>query len=630
MRVLGPLGRDGGGTWAGRVGPFGAAVGAALRRATPEDAADVQPARAAAGSLVLVGDLRIDNRAELATALPVDDRVDVPDSTFALAAYERWGEGFLDRIVGPFALAVLDLRQPSILLARDHLGLRPLAVHERPGTLAFASNALSLASFAGAGGGLDMQRMAELLALGYASERTLVEGVRWVAPGEAVRITPSGTRGRSWWRPERIAIREDEPPEAFERDLREALDLAVGSMARGGPVGVMSSGGLDSTSVAASAAAQLAPATVTTYTSAPRPAWRGEGMPGLDPDESPLVRDLAALHPNLCPVFVHVEPGRKLLDHHERLWELGAGPVRNPCNAIWAYEILARAAADGVPTLLTGSFGNYFFSAAGQDWLVALLRARRFAELSREVAVWAERTGQTRRRVLRRNLVTRLPLPALRRVKARLTRAPDRSAGWLRNTALRPELAVGLGLHELLPQLDASRPRDTRDDAIATAVTGSTQAEHDLAAEAYFGVAQRDPTADKRVIEASLTQPEWVRRRGGIGRAVARGAMTDRLPRSIRERRTRGDQLPDWLELMTAARAELATELDAMQDHEPSRELIDVARLRRLFEAWPGPERSGDPQTALTYRHLLFRAVLVSRYMRWFDQRAGSLQRERV
>jgi asparagine synthase (glutamine-hydrolysing) len=609
--VLAGLGSDGGAHWSGRVGRLGTAVGALA-----------QPALASSPSTVLVADLRIDNRDELAASLGLPGDPGQADSEIALAAYERWGDLFLDRLVGVFALAVLDRARGSVLLARDHLGLRPFVVHDRRGLLAFSSTPHSLAAFEGVGRRLDMRRAAEVLALAYASERTFVEGVRWVAPGEAISIGPSGTRRWSWWRPS-AAIRKREPPEVFDHELRTAIDLAVGAATRGaGRIGVMASGGLDSTSVAATAAVRLRPAPVTTYTSAPRPGWRGSGRSGFDPDESPLVHDLAALHPNLSPVFVHVEPGHSLLDHHEQLWELGAGPARNPCNAIWAHEILARAAGDGVTTLLGGGFGNYFFSAPGKDWLVALLRAGHLADFGSELVLWGRATGQPLGRVLRAHVIRRMPVPALRRLRARLMRGPDRAEAWLRNTALRPEVAAEIDLPALLPQLDPARPRETRADIVAIARTASTQADSDLAAEAYFGVETRDPTADRRVVELALTQPEWVRRREGIGRAVARAAMYDRLPRSIRERRRRGEQLPEWLEIMTAARGELADELEAMAEHAPSRELIDVDRVRRLFDSWPEPRLGADAGVTLAYRHLLFRAVLVSRYMRWFEQRS--------
>src|SRR5438876_388763 len=80
LHALAPLGRDDGGRWAGTAGRCSVAVGAALRRSTPEDGADRQPAQNRDGSHVLVADLRLDNRDELAAALGLADPRSSPDS----------------------------------------------------------------------------------------------------------------------------------------------------------------------------------------------------------------------------------------------------------------------------------------------------------------------------------------------------------------------------------------------------------------------------------------------------------------------------------------------------------------------------------------------------------------------
>src|SRR5205085_10871770 len=98
------------------------------------------------------------------------------------------------------------------------------------------------------------------------------------------------------------------------------------------------------------------------------------------------------------------------------------------------------------------------------------------------------------------------------------------------------------------------------------------QAETDAALGALLGIERRDPTADRRVVEVALRQPEWARRHDGVTRAVARAAMADRLPASIATRTRRGAQLPDWLDHMTSARSELAGEMEALAEHAPSRE----------------------------------------------------------
>jgi asparagine synthase (glutamine-hydrolysing) len=624
MAALAPLGPDGRGAWCGPVGRMGAVVGAALRQRTLEDAADRQPAWNAARSIALVGDLRIDNRAELAAALGTPHGTAVPDSAIVLAAYERWGEPFLERLAGAFAIAIVDLDRGGVLLARDHLGLQPLVVHERPGVVAFASNALSLTAFEGVGHRLDMRRAAEILALAYHSERTMVEGVRWVPPAGAMWVDGSRTRRWAWWRPELHATRDHDSPETFERELRDALDQAVRSRLRStGAVGVMSSGGLDSTSVAATAAEQLAPDPLRTYTAAPRPGWAATPFRGWDADESPIVRELAVRHPNIVPAVVRVEHGPSILGRHERLWELGGGPERNPCNSLWMHAVTQRASEDGVTTLLTGARGNYFFSAHGEEWLIVLLRAGRLWTLGREAYAWSRATGRPIRGVLRHHLIAPFEPASLKRARRRRRGKPGAVEEWLEETALRPEAAVELDLPRLRPALDDSRRPDPRLVTFTAALTGGAQAETGLALETLFGVESRDPTADRRLIEAALRQPEWVRRHDGIGRAVARAAMAGRLPPSIVRRRRRGEQLPDWLDVMTAARPELATEVDALANHAPSRELIDVDRLRRLVSAWPDRLQNAERQTIRDYRHVLPRAVTVSRYLRWFERRAG-------
>jgi asparagine synthase (glutamine-hydrolysing) len=274
-----------------------------------------------------------------------------------------------------------------------------------------------------------------------------------------------------------------------------------------------------------------------------------------------------------------------------------------------------------VTTLLSGARGNYFFSAAGDDWLVALLRARRLGAFARELDSWSRLRGTPRRQVLRRHVLAPLQPPSLRRARRRLRGEPTPLAAWVADTALRPEVAAELELPRLRPALDESRSVSTRELFWLASLTGGAQAEASLAAEALYGVDSRDPTGDRRLIEAALRQPEWVRRRDGRGRAVARGAMADRLPASIALRTRRGEQLPDWLDVLTAARAELATEVEAIAAHDASSELIDVTRLRRLVAAWPDRDRRAERAVVSDYRHVLLRAATVSRYMRWFAER---------
>jgi len=182
----------------------------------------------------------------------------------------------------------------------------------------------------------------------------------------------------------------------------------------------------------------------------------------------------------------------------------------------------------------------------------------------------------------------------------------------------------------LRPTLDERRRMPFRQYAATTLLTAAGQAESAAALAAVTGIEERDPTIDRGVIEVAMRQPESVRRHDGITRATVRAAMSDRLPPEIGQRTRRGEQLPDWLDLMTAARPQLAHELDELEQHPTSRQLIDTARLRRLMDRWPDRTANADPGVATDYRQVLLRALVISRYLRWFEQRGATATRAGV
>jgi asparagine synthase (glutamine-hydrolysing) len=334
------------------------------------------------------------------------------------------------------------------------------------------------------------------------------------------------------------------------------------------------------------------------------------------------VRELAALHPNIAPAFVHVEPGAGLFEGHERLWELGGGPLPAPDNWLWLHEIWMRSAERGATVLLGGNRGNLFFSADGPEWLGQLLRAGRLGAALREAAAWYRSSDDGLFKALRGPLLLPLLPPRGQRLARALAgRRPDPLRDWIAHTGLRPEVAAELDLATRRPALDERRRTDWREVALHYTAAAAGAADHQSAVAALTGVETRDPTGDRRVLEVAMRQPEWVRRRGGMTRAVVREAMADRLPAAILNRTRRGEQLPNWLDVMSAARAELVLELDELVSHPLSRELIDVARLERLLERWPPAGAGADRIVARDYRLALFRSLFVSRYLRWFDRR---------
>src|SRR5438046_4636586 len=116
-------------------------------------------------------------------------------------AYEEFGDAFVERLRGMFAIAIWDERRQRLLLARDRLGKKPLVYAKIPGGLAFASEIQGLL-------GLPISRtvdetgIAQFLCLGYvAPPRTGFESIKSLRPGTSVAFE-SGQIGeqRPYWR----------------------------------------------------------------------------------------------------------------------------------------------------------------------------------------------------------------------------------------------------------------------------------------------------------------------------------------------------------------------------------------------------------------------------------------------
>ena len=121
------------------------------------------------------------------------------DTEVILEAYRAWGEACVERLEGMFAFAILDLPRRSLLLARDHLGKKPLYFRWRRGRLDFASelSALSLAS--DWQDDLDPLAWSFYLRLGYIpSPWTIYRGIEKLRPGRVLR------RRREWFAEEEI------------------------------------------------------------------------------------------------------------------------------------------------------------------------------------------------------------------------------------------------------------------------------------------------------------------------------------------------------------------------------------------------------------------------------------------
>jgi asparagine synthase (glutamine-hydrolysing) len=188
------------------------------------------------------------------------------DTEVLLRAYEHWGLDCVHHFNGMFAFALWDGDREQLLLARDHLGIKPLYYRQQANCLWFASEIKSLLRAGPYPANLDTDALSLLFSFRFVpSPRTLFSGIYKLPPGHRLVATAAGIALNRYWNP-RPVIRT----RWNEADLREEyasrLTAAVTRQLRSDvPVGLFLSSGVDSATLLA-LMSQQAERPVKTYT----------------------------------------------------------------------------------------------------------------------------------------------------------------------------------------------------------------------------------------------------------------------------------------------------------------------------------------------------------------------------
>ncbi|MCX5000269.1 N-acetylglutaminylglutamine amidotransferase [Streptomyces longwoodensis] len=179
------------------------------------------------------------------------------DTEVVLKAYQQWGTDCVQHFHGMFAFAVFEHRTGRLVLARDRLGIKPLYLAETPGRLRFASSLPALLAAGDVDTGLDPVALHQYFSwhATVAAPRTVLRGVRKLPPATVRVVEPDGShRDHRYWQPSYTRRPEHEGmgPDEWRDAVLEALRTAVRRrMVADVPVGVLLSGGLDSSLIVA-------------------------------------------------------------------------------------------------------------------------------------------------------------------------------------------------------------------------------------------------------------------------------------------------------------------------------------------------------------------------------------------
>ena len=253
-------GPDDAGEWWSKDGR----VGLAQRRLSIIDLSPAghQPMHDGTGALSIVFNGEIYNFAELRGQLVAKGHgfKSHSDTEVILAAYREWGTDCLSRLNGMFAFALYDARQQTVLLARDRAGEKPLFYHQANGVLRFASELKALLADPALPRRIDPEALDCYLAMGYVpGERCILQGFNKLPPAHALHFdlrVGTAKVWRYWQLPELNAAMPQGPLD--EIALLDELEFLLADAVRRQlvadvPVGVLLSGGVDSSLITAMA-----------------------------------------------------------------------------------------------------------------------------------------------------------------------------------------------------------------------------------------------------------------------------------------------------------------------------------------------------------------------------------------
>jgi asparagine synthase (glutamine-hydrolysing) len=172
-------------------------------------------------------------------------------------AYAHWGLEFVDHFLGMFAIAVAERETGRLILARDRLGIKPLYLDRTSRRLRFASTLPALLAGGGTDTAIDRTALAYYMSFHSVvpAPYTILSGIRKLPPATVRVVEPDGTStDRVYWRPEfsRDPLRSDWTVSDWQEALLDKLRAAVQRrMVADVPVGVLLSGGIDSSIVVA-------------------------------------------------------------------------------------------------------------------------------------------------------------------------------------------------------------------------------------------------------------------------------------------------------------------------------------------------------------------------------------------
>jgi asparagine synthase (glutamine-hydrolysing) len=460
------------------------------------------------------------------------------DTECIVHAYEQWGDTCPTRLNGQFAFALWDRRQRRALLARDHLGIKPLYYTQVGHSLLFASEMKAIRVHPECKHEIDPLALDQYLALRYIpAPRTIFNGISKLPAAHTLLWQDGQTTLQRYW-DVTFAPAPGVKPEEWAAELRALLDQAVKQqMVADVPLGAFLSGGIDS-SIIVALMAQHSAAPVRTF-SVIFPDW-----PGFD--ESAYARRVAERY---ATEHTEVTVADDVVDILPQVVNAFEEPFADP--AALPTLLMAHATRRHVTVVLTGEGADELFAGYGwYDWADRRwpLPAPIGRRLHRVALKWLQ--GRLGAGTISARLAPDFVTMAFESALSSVATTPIRQSLYL------PAWREQLGYHTLdddfpfVARLLSTSPEQSRLQEIDLKIwlEGDPLVKVDRTTMAV-SLEARVPFLDYRVVELAARVPPNLQRSDGRSKALLRDACSDLLPPEILARPKHAFDVPidDWL-----------------------------------------------------------------------------------
>jgi asparagine synthase (glutamine-hydrolysing) len=548
VNCLAHRGPDGSGVWV--EGPVG--LGHRMLWTTPESRHEELPLVDSQGFLVLTSDARIDNREELISSLNLKEIPiqKITDSQLILLAYEKWGQGCPEKLIGDFAFAIWDKSKQLLFCARDQVGAKSFFYYKSNDIFVFASELKAILLVAGVPHRLNELKIGEHLIHFFEDKSlTFYKDIFRLPAANSFTIFAGDIISRVYWSldPKReIHLKSDEEySQAFLEVFSEAVHCRLRSAY---PVASTLSGGLDSSSIACTSRKLLKDSSnnpLHTF-SAIFPSLPDEDLRKIDERmfiEAVLASGGFEAH------YVNAGLLSPLTGIERALW-LQDEPFLAP-NLYMHWALYQAALNEGVRVFLDGIDGDVTVSY-GLEYLADLARKGRWNTLVHEANAISNKPNasiSSRRIIWEYGLMPLVPqqvFTAWRKIHG------DNQSLWFKDTAINSDFAKEIRLEERVRAVSQS---DTKifDGARKKHFQNLNSPLIPLGLElldkatAEFSLEARYPFFDRRLMEFCLALPPGQKLSNGWTRIIMRRAMEGILPNEIQWRFTKANLIPNFV-----------------------------------------------------------------------------------